>query len=66
MKTTTNNHSHTGNHTGIVRSRGVRSEKRIRSLIEAACSARASTSQMTLQDWIEVEHEVKRRLHYEF
>ena len=34
-------------------------------LINAACAARAGAAQMTLNDWIEVEQEVNRRLKYE-
>lgn len=66
MKTTTTMHCRVGNRTSRLRSRGANCEKRIRSLIEAACVARASTAQMTLQDWIEVEHEVKRSLRHEY
>ena len=39
--------------------------RRIRLLIDAACAARASSGQMTLNDWRDVEQEVKRRLNYE-
>ena len=39
--------------------------QRIRLLIDAACAARAGSGQMTLNDWREVEHEVKRRLNNE-
>jgi hypothetical protein len=39
--------------------------QRIRLLINAACAARAGIAQMTLDDWRDVEQEVKRRLNYE-
>jgi hypothetical protein len=35
---------------------------RIRKLIGAACAARAGSGQMTLNDWLDVEQEVNRRL----
>ena len=35
---------------------------RIRLLINAAYAARAGSAQMTLNDWREVEQEIKRRL----
>lgn len=36
--------------------------RRICLLVSAACAARAGAAQMTLNDWREVEIEVKRRL----
>ena len=44
------------------RSAGPPPTRRIRQLIDAACAARASSGQMTLNDWRDVEQEVKRRL----
>jgi hypothetical protein len=40
--------------------------QRIRLLVNAACAARASSGQMTLNDWRDVEQEVKRRFNYEY
>jgi len=49
----------------LQRSAGPPPIQRIRLLIDAACAARASSGQMTLNDWREVEQEVERRLNYE-
>jgi len=47
------------------RSAGPPPIRQIRLLVNAACAARASSGQMTLNDWREVEQEVERRLNYE-
>jgi hypothetical protein len=65
MKTIKNNESHHAEHTASVRSCGTLFEDRIRSLIKAACAARAGTALMTLNDWRELELEVKERLQNE-
>ena len=48
--------------TASVRLGGAQLDNRIRSLINAACAARAGTAQMTLNDWCDVELAVKERL----
>ena len=62
MKTIKKNQCRHGDHTASVRSRGAQFEDRIRSLINAACAARAGAAQMTLSDWREVELAVKEGL----
>lgn len=66
MKTTRKHQCRAGKHTTSVQSRTAKGEDQIRLLINAACAARASAAQMTLNDWIEVEQEVERRLQYEW
>jgi hypothetical protein len=44
------------------RSAGPPPIRQIRLLVNAACAARAGSGQMTLNDWRDVEQEVKRRL----
>ena len=48
----------------LQRSAGPPPIQRIRLLIDAACAARAGSAQMTLNDWRDVEQEVKRSLNY--
>jgi hypothetical protein len=48
----------------LQRSAGPSPIQRTRLLIDAACAARASSGQMTLNDWRDVEQEVKRRINY--
>jgi hypothetical protein len=47
------------------RSAGPPPIQRIRLLIDAVCAARAGSAQMTLNDWRDLEQEVKRSLNYE-
>jgi hypothetical protein len=51
-----------GSPAALQRSAGPPLIQRIRLLINMACAARASSGQMTLNDWRDVEQEVKRRL----
>ena len=53
---------HHCDHAAKARCSGPQSEDRVRLLINAASAARAGTAQMTLNDWREVEVEVKERL----
>jgi len=48
------------------RSAGPPPIQQIRLLVNAACAARASAGQMTLNDWRDVEQEVKRRINNEY
>ena len=47
------------------RTRRIQFQNRIRMLVNAACAARAGAAVMTLNDWREVEQDVKRKLQYE-
>ncbi len=49
----------------LQRSAGPSSIQQIRRLINAAFAARAGSGQMTLNDWREVEQEVKRKFNNE-
>jgi hypothetical protein len=44
----------------------LKAEDRVRRLINAACAAHAGSAQMTLNDWQEVELEVKERIENEY
>ena len=50
------------NPTAFQRSAGPSPIQRTRLLIDAACAARASSGQMTLNDWRDVEQGLKRRI----
>ena len=65
MKTIKKNRCLHGDHTASVRLCGAQLDNQIRSLINAACAARAGAAQMTLNDWCEVELAVKERLQNE-
>jgi len=54
------------NHAILRPSAGPQFTQPIRLLVDAACAARAGAGQMTLNDWRDVEREVKRRLEHEW
>jgi hypothetical protein len=56
---------HHCDHAAKAQCSGPQSEDRVRLLINAARAARAGTAQMTLNDWREVELEVKESLQNE-
>lgn len=68
MKTRTTNHcqDHHSDHAVKARCSRPKFEDRVRLLINAASAARAGTAQMTLNDWRELELEVKERLQNEY
>jgi hypothetical protein len=65
MKRIEKNQCHHGDLAATAHYSGPPFEDRIRSLIKAACAARAGTARMTLNDWCQVELEVKERLQNE-
>jgi hypothetical protein len=68
MKTRRTNHCQGRHYDPAAKARCFRPqfEDRIRLLINAASVARAGTAQMTLNDWRELELEVKERLQNEY
>lgn len=66
MKTRKKNPSHDGSPAALQRSAGPTPIQRIRQLINAACAARAAAGQMTLNDWLDVEREIERKLANEY